>query len=248
MYRLLYVIVGLFIVAGPSEAFGQESGDDPGPLDGGYIGLSTGLFFENSRLEGREVRGVDSSDQSYDYSPDGHFNGQLVYLNALAPNARVGGGISYFGSYEADQIPGEDQNQDDVTTVEYGQLLNLFGRAEWMIPFLDRFHFILAAQVGVNLLFPDGSRDGDLRREIRDMKDDEISVFGGPRLGVDLAPILGFRWTIDDRLALRADFGIHWQRLFLLNVSDTVNGVDFRRNWTAKILRYNIGVGLEFGL
>jgi hypothetical protein len=98
------------------------------------------------------------------------------------------------------------------------------------------------------MLFPDGSRDGDLRREIRDMKDDGVTVFGGPRLGVDLAPMVGFRWSIDERFALRADFGIHWQRLFLLNVKDTVNDVDFRRTWTAKVLRYNLGIGLEFGL
>ncbi|GEM_PF-4647537 len=248
MYRLLYVIVGLFIVAGPSEAFGQESDASSQALSGGYVGLSVGMFFENSRLEGEEIRGVDSTDESYDYNPDGILNAQLVYLTALSPRVRVGGGVTYFGSYEADQIPGEDQNQDDVTTVEYGQLGNFFGRAEWLIPFLDQFHFILAAQVGLSMLFPDGSRDGDLRREIQDMKDDEISVFGGPRLGVDLAPIVGFRWTIDPRFALRADFGIHWQRLFLLNVSDTVNDVDFRRTWTGKVLRYNINIGLEFGI
>jgi hypothetical protein len=245
---LAFAVALLAVVAFPTDGLAKDSDESPQALDGGYVGLSMGMFFENSRLEGEEIRGVDSTDESYDYNPDGILNAQLVYLTALSPRVRVGGGVTYFGSYEADQIPGEDQNQDDVTTVEYGQLGNFFGRAEWLIPFLDQFHFILAAQVGLSMLFPDGSRDGDLRREIQDMKDDEISVFGGPRLGVDLAPMVGFRWTIDERFALRADFGIHWQRLFLMNVNDTVNDVDYRRTWTAKVLRYNLNVGLEFGI
>ena len=242
------VIAAIAIVTLPTHALADEPGESTPGLKGGYVALSVGAFFENSRLEGEELRGVDTTDESYDYNPDGILNAQLAYLTALTPRIRVGGGVTYFGSYEADQIPGENQDQDDVTTVEYGQMGNFFGRAEWLIPFLDQFHFILAAQVGVNLLFPDGSRGGDLRREIQDMNDDGISVFGGPRLGVDLAPMIGFRWSIDPRFALRADVGIHWQRLFLMNVNDTVNDVDYRRTWTAKVLRYNIGVGLEFGL
>jgi hypothetical protein len=33
-----------------------------------------------------------------------------------------------------------------------------------------------------------------------------------------------------------------------MNVNDTVNDVDYRRTWTAKVLRYNLNVGLEFGI
>jgi hypothetical protein len=229
----------------------EQSSEEEGPkwgLDGSYIGVGGGFFVENSRREGEQVEQVESTDESYDYTPDGFLNGSLWYLKAVSPRVRVGGGLHYFGGYEAVRALTEDEMEQDeppdIPAYELGQMVTPYARAEFLVPFLDSAQLVVGAEAGMTMLFP----DGDFRQEIREMKDQEISVSTGPRLGVDLGPSVGARWALDDRLALRADFSVHWQRIFLFGVDDTVDGVDYSRDWTAKILRYNLGLAMEVTL
>lgn len=245
-------VVALVVALAAGEVAAQESdGGDDGETSaavlpsGGVVGTGLGFYFENSRLEGEETRESQTTDQSYDYSADNLLRGSLWFLKAISGNrVRVGGGLAYFGAYEGMREPEEDEEADEIEAYEYGQMVTPFARGEWLIPFLDRFQLALGAQAGLTVLFP----DGEFRREIDDMKDQDISVFGGPRFGVDLAPRVGTRWQIDERLALRADFGVHWQRIFMLNVDDSVEGVDFSRDWTLKVLRYDLGLTMEVAL
>ena len=228
---------------GGDKSKGKSGGLSAG-LDGGYLGVGGGFFTENSRREGEETRQVSTDDQSYDYTSDDFFNGNIWYLTTLGNRVRAGAGLEYIGGYEAMRKPEEDEEADDIQPYEFGHLTNLYLRAEWLVPFMDDKQIVVGAQGGFSTLFP----DGDFRQEIDDMKDQNISVFGGPRFGLDLAPLVGARWQIQKAFALRLDFSLHWQRLFLFNVSDTVEGVNFERTWTAKVLRYNLGLGIEVDL
>jgi hypothetical protein len=251
------LVACLALAAAPCLAVAQEDGEseatsdqnqkeegDTAVLDGPNIGVGIGAFSEDSRREGEEIRENETTDESFDYTADDFLSFQLWYLQPVIPRVRVGGGVRYFGSYELMREPGEDESAEDVDAYELGQMATLFGRAEWLIPFADDMQLILGAEAGGTILFP----DGDFRTTIDEMVDQDISVYEGPRFGFMLAPLVGGRWKVDDRLAVRLDLSMHWQRINLLGVDDTVEGVDYRRAWTAKILRYHVGLGMEVSL
>lgn len=252
---VVLAMAALLVISIPSTAFSQDNGgeeeaaadgadadaDEGGPT---YIGVGLGFYVENSRIEGETTRQVDTDDESFDYTADNVVMGSVSMMKTAGNRLRAGAGIHYYGSYETVRDPEEDEDPEDIEADELGQFLTLFARAEWLIPFADDLELVLGAEAGVISLFP----DGEFRREIEAMKDDDIGVFGGPRPGISLAPMVGARWEIDDRLALRADFAVRWERLLLFNVSDTVENISYERNWTGKILRYNLGIGMEVTL
>jgi hypothetical protein len=229
-----------------------ESNDDSDDGDGGsdepagpsYIGVGLGVYLENSRVDGETTELVDTTDNSFDYSADNFLQGSIWTLKTATKNVRAGAGLHYYGGYETLPEPEEDQEPEDVEASELGQKLTVFARGEWLVPFADDKDLVLGAEAGLVALFP----DGEFRQRIENMKDDGITVFGGPRPGVSLSPIVGARWQLDERLAIRADFAVRWQRIILFNVSDEVEGNNYERDWTAKILRYNLGVGMEVTL
>lgn len=213
-----------------------------------HLGIGAGLYFENSRREGEEVRQAETTDESFDYKADDFLSGSVWYLRTIAPRIRAGAGLHYFGSYEVLREPTEEEQQQDeepdIEAFELGQMVTPFARLEWVVPLFDATQVLLGAEAGPTVLFP----DGEFRRSIDSMEDEDISVSTAPRLGVDIAPMLGARWEFDRRVALRADFSVHWQRLFLFNVDDNVEGVAYERTWTAKILRYSLGFSMEVKL
>ena len=162
----------------------------------------------------------------------------------MTKNVRAGAGLHYYGGYEAVREPEEDEDAEDIDAYELGQNLTLFARGEWLVSFADDMGLVLGAQAGLIGLFP----DGEFKREIEALRDEGVTVFGGPRPGLSLAPIVGARWQLDERLALRADFAVHWERIILFNLSTEVENNNFERSWTAKILRYNLGIGMEVTL
>lgn len=253
---VLLLAACLALAGAPSLAFAQDGGEpeesdqeqneDGGTpvLDGPNIGVGIGAFSEDSRREGEEIRENETTDESFDYTADDFLRFQLWYLTPIIPRVRAGGGIRYFGSYEMMREPGGDESPEDIDAFEVGQMATLFGRAEWLSPFADDMQLILGAEAGGTVLFP----DGDFRTTIDEMVDQDISVYEGPRFGLMLAPLVGGRWKVDSRLALRLDLSMQWQRLNLLGVDETVEGVDYRRDWSAKILRYQVGLGMEVSL
>jgi hypothetical protein len=224
-----------------------ETGDeDTADGEGGpsYVGVGLGFYTENSRIDGETTRQVDTDDDSFDYSADNFLQGSIWTMKSAGSRLRAGAGLHYYGGYETVREPEEDEDAEDIEAQELGQYAILFARGEWLLPFAEEFELVLGAEAGVGVLFP----DGEFRQRIEGMKEDGINVFSGPRPGISLAPLVGARWKIDDRLALRADFAVRWERIFLFNVSDTVENISYERTWTAKILRYNLGVGMEVTL
>ena len=253
-------LVALAVLSMPVQAFAQDDGDskaekkekskdkDKGGDDEAagpsYVGIGLGVYLENSRLEGETTRLVNTTDQSFDYSADNYLQGNIWLLKTVTKNVRAGAGLHYYGGYEAVREPEEDEDAEDIDAYELGQNLTLFARGEWLVSFADDMGLVLGAQAGLIGLFP----DGEFKREIEALRDEGVTVFGGPRPGLSLAPIVGARWQLDERLALRADFAVHWERIILFNLSTEVENNNFERSWTAKILRYNLGIGMEVTL
>ena len=253
---LLAALSLLLLVALPPTASASDgaektkaaSGASATSVDGNYVGVGLGLFAENSRREGKLTKQVETTDESWDYNADDFLNGSLWFMHGLGSNIRVGGGLHYFGNYEAMRHKTKEERQSDekvkIRAYELGQMVTPFARGEWLIPVFQKVRLVLGAEAGVSVLFP----DGDFRQQLREMKDQKVSVPTTPRLGVDLAPIVGARWALDGRVAFRADFSVHWQRLYLMSLDQKVEGVTYKRNWTAKILRYNVGLTMEVAL
>ncbi|MGM0556634.1 MAG: hypothetical protein ACQEVA_09685 [Myxococcota bacterium] len=226
----------------PAESTDEDGADSEGGPS--YVGVGLGFYTENSRLDGETTRQIDTDDDSFDYSADNFLQGSIWTMMSAGDRLRAGIGLHYYGSYETVREPEEDEDPEDIDARELGQYATLFARGEWLLPFADDYELVLGAEAGVSALFP----DGEFRRRIEGMEEDGISVFSGPRPGISLAPLVGARWQLDERLALRADFAVRWERIFLFNVSDTVENISYERTWTAKVLRYNLGIGMEVTL
>ncbi len=248
---LVVALVGTVVPQAYAQQEGESSAAEASPDDeslvlpeGELIGVAAGYYTENSRREGEEVRQNETTDESFDYNADNFLNASLWYVTPVLPRVRAGGALQYFGGYEMMREPGEDEEAEEVEAYEFGQMANLVARIDWLIPFATDKQLALGAEAGGTVLFP----DGDFRATLEDMTEENISVSEGPRLGVILGPRVGGRWQIDSRVAVRLDFSVQWQRLFLMSVDDSVDNVDYRRSWTGKILRYNLGVGMEVTL
>lgn len=255
------LLLSLSVLAMPQQALAQDDGDekadkndekakDKDAGEGGeaagpsYVGIGLGVYLENSRREDSTTALANTTDNSFDYSADNFLQGNIWLLKTVTNNVRAGAGIHYYGGYETVEEPEEDEDAEDIEASELGQKITLFARGEWLVSFSDDMDLVLGAQAGLIGLFP----DGEFKREIEAIRDDGATVFGGPRPGLSLAPIVGARWQLDERLALRADFAVHWERLILLNINTEVEGTNFERSSTAKILRYNLGLGMEVTL
>lgn len=230
---LLFVALGLLSV--PSSASAQQ-----------YIGAGAGLYTEDGDLRGEERRDVvREEDESFSFDSHNAFMGGIWYLRHASENVRWGGGLRYYGSYEIVEIPQEENNNaDEPQPFELGQLTDFYVQAEWLIPFRDDYALILGAQAGPSLLVP----DGEFQQQIDDLKDQGVDVWDIPRVGFNLAPQIGARWQLDERLSVRGDLGMRYENLYLFAVDDNVEGVTYERSWTTSTLRYEFGLAMEIAL
>ncbi|QDG52792.1 hypothetical protein FIV42_19200 [Persicimonas caeni] len=230
---LLLVIFG--VLAAPSVASAQQ-----------YIGAGAGLYTEDGDLTGEERRDVvREEDESFSFDSHSTLAGGIWYLRHASENVRWGGGLRYYGSYEIVEIPEEENNNDDEPQpFELGQLTDFYVQAEWLIPFGGDYALILGAQAGPSLLVP----DGEFQDTIDELKEQGVDVWDSPRVGFNIAPQIGGRWEIDERLSLRGDLGVRYENLYLFAIDDNVEGVTYERSWTTSTLRYEFGLAMEIAL
>ncbi|MBA2662207.1 MAG: hypothetical protein H0U74_07915 [Bradymonadaceae bacterium] len=202
--------------------------------------VGAGLFTENSDVEGVERIAVSESERNFDYGSDGFLSASVRYLRASSSSIYLGGGLSYFGTYRALLDQGED-TPDPPNSYEFGPLLEILGQVEWRVGVIEGLDLALGTQLGLALLFP----DGDLKAEIKRLESQNVGVWSLPRPGYFVAPLIGARWKLDDRLALRGDLLFKWERIHLLGIDETVDGVPFERTSQSNVLRTEFVFGIE---
>jgi hypothetical protein len=207
------------------------------------LGVGAGLYFESASLEGVEEVSVRETDQSFDFKNDGHLTAQLKFLRARSESVRVGGGLSYYGIYRGAEVD-ENGPRDPAVLYEFGPLLELYLQGEWLVPMRDRLDLAIGSQLGGAILFP----RGNLKREIDRLQDQNVSVWNVPRPGYFLAPFLGARWAIDERLSARGDLMFKWERMHLFQTTQSVDNTPFRKSWKTTTLRTELQIGLEIAL
>lgn len=201
-------------------------------------------YFESSRLEGEEQVSVQERDQSMDFKNGNFLSARILYLRPQTDNLYVGAGLDFIGTYRANILDSDGEASDPPDYYEFGPLLEAQGMAEWRIPAGDQLTIGLGTQLGLAALFP----RGDLAAEIRDLQDQNVGVWNVPRLGWSIGGHTSAIWSLDDRLALRTDFGVQWQSLLLFRTEQTVDDVAFRKHWSTGALRGRIALSLEIAL
>lgn len=204
--------------------------------------VGVGAFGEGSNVEGNERIAVRDTERNFDYSSDSFLNGSLRFLRPLSKSFYWGGGATYYGTYRGKIDEGED-TPDPPNLYEFGPLLELGAILEWRVGVTEKIDLALGVQGGLALVFP----GGDLEKEIKRLKDQNVGVWDVPRPGYYLAPQVGARWKLDDRLAIRGDLLFKWERLHLFGIDEVVDGLEYERNAVAKVLRTEFVVSLEIG-
>lgn len=214
------------------------------------IGFGVQAHSDDVTLKGTEQIATQApQDQDQDLVSDGTFSASLWYLKALTERTRAGGGLRYYGAYsglnarEEDRV---DDNDEALPPYELGTLLELYGQAEWGFPVSEkrRIDAVIGMQLGAQVLFP----GGQFEEEIKRLQDQGAGVMSVPRVGLLFGPQVGARWRVLDRLSVRLDLGLRYNRLFLFDTEEEVNGVAFRKEWDLSVLRTEVGLGVEIHL
>lgn len=222
------------------NASADEAPPSPAPATSNVLVLGGTLFYESSTLTGEEQVSVQERDQSFDYRNANFLSARVLYLRPHSERLYIGGGADFIGTYSAN-ILGDDGPRDPPDIYEFGPLLEPLAIAEWRRPISDDLSFTLGTQIGLAMIFP----RGDLAAEIRSLQNNNVTVFRIPRFGGSAAVHTAFLYKLDERLALRADFGIQWQNILIFRTQQTVDGTSFRKHWTTGTLRGRMGISLE---
>ena len=226
---LLLLLIG--IVLGPATAVAEE--------DSRLI-LGATVYYDSGRMEGEEQLATQIRDQSFEFRNANFLSARLLYLRPFSERLHIGGGFDFLGTYKA-TILEEDGPADPPERYEFGPLLEVLAMAEWRLELTEKLDLGLGGQLGLAALFP----RGDFGEEVRDLQDDDVPVFSGPRPGWSAGGHAAAIWSLDDRLSLRADLGVQWQSLYLFATSRTIDGVAFRKSWSTGVLRTRAGLALE---
>ena len=209
------------------------------------VGVGFGLYADDGELDGTErvaVRAPESQDRTFEADTLTSFS--LWYMRPLTSSLRWGGGLRYYGAYDiVDEVP-DDTEEDDLPEPQgFGTLADLYVQMEWHTPLVEGLplEFVLGTQLGFNVLFPGGA----LQEEIDELKEQNVGVFDGPRVGFLFGPQVGVRYQALKLVAVRADVGARYNRLFIFSTSEEVDGVAFAKEWNLNILRYDFSLGVE---
>ena len=227
----------------PHAALADKTSDDPM-----YFGLGVQLFFDDGDLDAEQQVSVQApTDESYEHGSDGFLSMNAWALFPMGSNIYVGGQVQYLFDYETAGATNDNENicspNDNNNVCSLGHLIEVSGRAEYLIEVLGDLDVAVGGQLGVAMLIP----GGDLQGEIEALQNQQVDVLGAgvPRIGYLVGPIVGTRWRFHELISFRGELAMKWEQLFIFNTEQTVSGIAFRKSWTDNILRYEINAGLE---
>lgn len=200
------------------------------------MSLGLDLYFDDGTSNEQFTAGQVSDSETDDLSSDGLFAGSATFLSRVLEHVRVGGTFRYFGSYS--YARDEDEDADPV---ELGQLMELTGRAEYLVPLVESLELVGGVEAGLALLIPAGR----LADEIDSLQNQGYDTWSVPRIGYVIGPQLGARYMLAEWLALRGDVALQWQRLILLDSHAEAGGVEGERDWTVDWMRVRAGIAAE---
>lgn len=214
-------------------------------LESSHIGLGAGFFMEDSEqrdelfVGGQEPRNEDPTE----WESASIYNIQAWYLRTIfTPGLRWGAGVTWYNSYSL-QDP-EAENDDEEPFV-VGQLFQVGLQAEYEISrIVSDLGLVVGLRGGGSLLFP----SKDLRAEIEGLERRGFDVWGGPSPGVYVAPLVGVRWPLTQRIALRADISAQFSKLWLYSADGEAAGITSEANSELGTTRTQLLIGLDFGL
>lgn len=224
----LWLVLGL-VCLGSSPAYAQS-----------VLGLNVGVYSDDGDLAAEEQASIQTIDESFAYASDGFLSGSLYVLKQWTPSMRLGGQISYYGTHTA-SVTNEDDNNDDEQLYEFGRLVELSARLEYLIPATETVDIMLGGMFGFPVLFP----DGDFQAEIDRLVEQEADVLDLPRLGYLISPVVGGRWRYSDHLFFRADLMFKWEQIFLFRTTGELQETPYRKTWTTSTVRSELTMGLE---
>ncbi|MFT7581981.1 MAG: hypothetical protein ACI9MR_003662, partial [Myxococcota bacterium] len=135
---------------------------------------------------------------------------------------RVGGGLTYRGSYGIQP----DNEDDDVNRI--GTLLEIAGRGEWTTELAPKLAIGFGFELGLAMVFV----GDDLEDTVEALQAQGVDTGLGPRLGFTVGPSVIGRYAPMGRLHAPLDVGIHWQSFYLLSLDETVHGLAYEREQT----------------
>lgn len=210
----------------------------------GDLAIGATTYFESGLMEGEERISTQERDESFDFRNGNFFSARLAYFRSIGESFHVGGGFDFMAIYRAEFVEEDPDPDDPPEYYEFGTLLEGMALAEWRIGLGESSRLGLGAQAGAVVLFPRGDFDED----IRELQDQDVPVWRVPRPGFGGGAHAAFLWDLDDRLSVRTEAGVLWQRVFLFRTTTTVDDVAFRKRWTSTVLRGRIGVSLQVRL
>ncbi len=208
------------------------------------LGIGVGFFTEDSErrdaafIGGQEPRDVEPEE----WENETIFNIQAWYLRPLLfEGLRWGGGVAWFSNYSVQEPEAEDD--DDPYVV--GHMFQIGLQAEYEISrIVSDLGVMFGLRGGGSLLFP----SGNLRDEIEDLEQRGFDLWASPRPGVYLAPLVGVRWPLTQRVALRADLSAQFSKLWLYSAEGEAAGITSEATATLGTTRTQFLIGLDFGL
>jgi len=204
--------------------------------DSAHLWLTLDIFVEKSRLGGEQIINVSRRDESFEYGSSGFLSFTLgLNWTAWSDRFRLGPAIRVLGIYS-----GWGEN----TTFEFGLLLEPMLMGEYAIPLAEKWSLLLGARLGIPVLFP----RGDFANEIRRLQVDRVGVWSVPRIGWLAGISAGAKRRMTQRLWLRGDLSGQMEQIFLFATDEIIEGLAFRKNWSAHIFRVSLSVGLELEL
>lgn len=206
------------------------------------LGIGPGFFVEDSDLSAEEQASIELRDESFAYTSDGFLSGSIYIMKDWTESIRLGGQVTYYGTYSASVTPEGDNNNDEEPQIyEFGRLLEVSARIEYLLPVTDTIDLALGGMAGFPILIP----DGDFQAEIDRLKDQEVGVFDLPRIGYLLSPVFGARYKYSEHLYFRGDLLFKWEQLFLFRTTEEVQSIPFRKTWSTSTLRSEFTLGIE---
>ncbi|HEX5746262.1 MAG TPA: hypothetical protein VFZ09_08455 [Archangium sp.] len=201
------------------------------------VGVGGDLFFESSQMTGSWSVNSSLTDESFDYTSLS-FLSATAWLTTSTPmlneRLRLGAGLRIFGNYAAG---GGNQ-------FGFGVLNEAFAIGEYALPVNNKTEFLCGGRVGLSLLVP----THDFETEIRQLQEQGVSVWSGPRLGWLLGLSGGARRQMSDRIWLRADMLVQLEQQYLFDTSQEISGFRFTKTWSTLAVRLGLTLGAEFAL
>lgn len=201
------------------------------------IGVGLDLFTEKSHLSGAQSINSSRTDESFDYSSHTFLAATLsmsIPAPVLSDRARLGGAVRMFGNYSA----------SGNRSFGFGLLNQAFVTGEYGLPVANRMEVVFGGRAGLSMLLP----GRDFNQEIDRLQVQGVDVWSVPRLGWLAGLSVGGRRQMNEHIHLRADLSAQLDKTYLFSTTQTIEELEFSKDWSTTALRLGFTLGAEFSL